>query len=377
MGLYIIKPKIWHKQYVMAITFVSEIETKRSSMLMEVHIVWNAVIVDREYGSVSLENQRQLQEQYARNRINLRSEQYPTPADIIAGCQDTDAILITGNSPITKEVLESLPQLKVVLRFGIGVNSVDLDAATKAGTVILYMPGFCVQEMAVHASALILDLLRNISFYDRGIRKGEWRKAKGHEPRNPRNLTLGLYGFGGSAKLLYDIFHHGFGTKVITCDPYIRKDLIENYDVELVSFEELLERSDIVSLHAPLIPETRQIFDKNAFRRMKNDAMLVNVARGGLIQQEHLIEALKEGEIRFAGLDVFEEEPLPGDSPLIDLENTVLTCHSAFFGDSAKRNMLQLAVDLVDSVLNQSRVPGMYVANKGLVSKIPGFKLVE
>lgn len=338
--------------------------------------MWNAVIVDRDYGSVNLEKQNHIQKKYNEFGINLRLEHYNTPEEIIAGCQDADAILGTGNPPITKKVLESLPNLKVVQRFGIGVNSVDLSAATEAGTLILYMPGFCVEELAVHASALILDLLRNISYYDRGIRKGEWRKAGGFAPRSPRDLTLGLYGFGGSARPLYDIFHRGFGSKVITYDPYIDKNIKENYDVEVVTFEQLLVESDIISIHAPLTEETRHVFNYDAFKKMKRDAMIVNISRGELIQQDDLIRALEEGEIRFAGLDVFEKEPLPADNPLTARENTVLTCHSAFYGERAQHNQIQLSIELVESVLNKKRVPGKYIANKGVVSKIQGFEVL-
>lgn len=339
--------------------------------------MWNAVIVDRDYGSVSLENQKYIKEEYAKNGISLRLAHYTTPDEIIANCKDADVILGTGNPPITKEVLEGLPKLKAVQRFGIGVNSVDLEAATKAGTLILYMPGFCVQELAIHASALILDLLRNVSFYDRRIRTGQWPKAGGPVPRNPKDLVLGLYGFGGSAKPLYDIFHHGFGTKVITCDPYINKDIRENYDVEIVSFDELLGQSDIISIHAPLTAETHHIFNREAYAKMKKDSMIVNIARGGLIDQDDLNWALDHGEIRFAGLDVFEMEPLPANDPLIRNEQAVLTCHSAFYGDHAQKNQIQLSIDLVDSVLNKKSIQSVYIANKGVKSKIDGFHMVN
>jgi len=338
--------------------------------------MWNAVIVDRDYGSVNVENQKKLQEKYLQNGITLRMEHYETPEEIVVGCQDADAILGTGNPPITKAVLEALPNLKLVQRFGIGVNSVDLEAAKKSGVLVLYMPGFCVEELALHACALILDLLRNVSYYDRGIRQGEWRKASGPVPRNPRDLTLGLYGFGGSAKPLYDIFYHGFGTKVITCDPYINKAIKENYDVEIVSFDELLGKADILSIHAPLTPETRYIFNQAAFQKMKNDAMIINISRGELIDQDDLIKALEAGEIGFAGLDVFEKEPLPVQNPLTKCEKAVLTCHSAFYGDHAQQNQLRLALELVDSVLNKRSVPDSYIANKGVISKIKNLQII-
>lgn len=339
--------------------------------------MWNAVIVDRDYGSVSLENQEYIKQQYANNGINLRLAHYRTPEEILENCKDADAILGTGNPPITKEVLEGLPNLKVVQRFGIGVNSIDLKAATDTGVLILYMPGFCVQELAVHAAALILNLLRNISFYDRRMRMGQWPKAEGYVPRNPKDLVLGLYGFGGSARPMYDIFYHGFGTKVITCDPYVKKNIKENYDVEIVSFDQLLKRSDIISIHAPLTKDTYHIFNRDAFIKMKRDAMIVNISRGGLIDQEALTWAIDNGEIRFAGLDVFEQEPLPAADPLISSEQAVLTCHSAFYGDHAQQNQLRLSIDLVNSVLNKKCVRKNYIANQDVTSKVEGFQAIE
>jgi len=337
--------------------------------------MWNAVIVDRDYGSVSLENQKYIKEQYAVNGISLRMEHYTTPEEILEHCKDADAILGTGNPPITQAVLAGLPKLKLVQRFGIGVNSIDLRAASEHGVLALYMPGFCVEELALHATALILNLLRNVSFYDRGIRQGEWRKATGPIPRNPGNLVLGLYGFGGSAKPLYNIFNHGFGTKVIACDPYISKGVKENYDVEIVSFADLLERSDIISIHAPLTAETRHIFNKEAFLKMKNDSLIINISRGELIHEPDLVWALENHEVGFAGLDVFEQEPLSRENPLIKNDWTVLTCHSAFYGDCAQKNQLRLSTELVNSVLNQNCVDPVYVANKDVKSKIVGFEM--
>lgn len=150
--------------------------------------MWNAVVVDKNYGSVSPENLAKIQDAYKAKGVTLRLEHYSTPEEIIAGCQDADAILGTGNPPITKAVLESLKKLKLVQRFGIGVNSVDLGAASVNGVLALYMPGFCITELAVHATALILNLSRNIGYYDRGIRKGGWRKATGPLPVNPGKI---------------------------------------------------------------------------------------------------------------------------------------------------------------------------------------------
>jgi D-3-phosphoglycerate dehydrogenase len=190
-------------------------------------------------------------------------------------------------------------------------------------------------------------------------------------------MTLGLFGFGASGKLLYQIFKQGLGSKVIVCDPFIDKSIEKSMDVTVVSFGELLKNSDIISIHAPLTPETKHIFDYKAFEQMKNTSMIVNVSRGGLINQQDLEKALTDGEIRYAGLDVFEKEPLSLNSSLIDNENVALTCHSAFYGEHAQKNQIQLAIQLVDLVLNKKNVKKKYVANKDILNKLGNLKIIE
>lgn len=295
-----------------------------------------AIIVDKDYGSVSLDKLQKLQEDYATIGIDCEMAHLSGEDEIIERSMDVQAILGTGNPPITRKVIEALPKLRIIQRFGIGVNTVDLDAAAERGVLVMNMPNFCVEELATHAASMILALSRNTAYYDRHIRRGEWPKAKYYEPRNLNAQTLGLYGFGGSARPLYRILHHGFGTKVIACDPYVPQEIAAQYEVEFVDFDALIERSDILSIHAPLNNETHHIFNAEVFRRMKNDAMIINIARGGLINERDLINALNIGDIRFAGLDVFEQEPLPPDSPLLSMDNVILTCHSAFYGDTAQ-----------------------------------------
>lgn len=332
------------------------------------------VVVDKDYGSVSDEKLKKLQADYARAGIACELAHFQSEDEIIAGCTGAAGILGTGNPPITARVLEALPELQLVQRFGIGVNSIDLDAATANKVAVLYMPNFCVEELATHAASMILALSRNTAYYDRHIRRGEWPKAQYFEPRNLGGLTLGLYGFGGSARPLYRILHEGFGTKVIACDPFISKEEQAKYDVEFVNFDTMLRRSDILSIHAPLTDETRHIFNADAFKKMKNDAMIINIARGGLIDERALCDALRDGEIRFAGLDVFEVEPLPQDSPLRGMDNVVLTCHSAFYGDTAQATQLKLAYELVTDALLQNTLNPRYVANKDVLPHMAGFQ---
>lgn len=338
--------------------------------------MWKGYIVDSEYGSVAPHKITEYVENYRKIGIEVIAKHLTTDDAIVNECYDADVLMCTGNPPITRKVMEGIPNLKVVQRFGIGVNSVDLEAAKEYGVLALNLAGFCVEELAIHATALILDLIRNVGYNDRGVRNGVWRKAAGYLPPSPGNMTLGLYGFGGSARILYEIFNKGMGTRVITCDPYLKPDDIKDMDVTLVSFDELLEKSDILSVHVPLNEDTHHILNYEAFCKMKSTAMIVNVARGPIINQDDLIRALKEGEIRYAGLDVYEEEPLPKDSPLCTMDNVVLTCHTAFWGEKAQQNVDTMIFDQMESILKENKISARCVANKGVVSKIENFKIV-
>lgn len=325
-----------------------------------------AIVIDKDYGSVTAEELDTLQKRFAEVNIELEIAHFHSEDEIIAGSKDAEAILGTGNPPITEKVLDSLPNLKVIQRFGVGVNSIHLPAATKNNTAALFMPGFCVDELAAHATSLILGLIRNTTYYDRSIRRGKWPKATYYAPKAVPEITLGLYGFGGSARPLYQIFRKGFGTRVITCDPYVPESIRKQFDVEFVDFDTMLKESDVISIHAPLNDETRHIFSYDAFRKMKNDAMIINIARGPLIDEKALISALEDGEIRSAGLDVFETEPLNRESKLLKMENVILTPHSAFYGEGSKQTQLNWAFDLVNQALNERKIQKKYVANRDI-----------
>ena len=331
--------------------------------------MFKAVLVDKDYGSVSLQKQEFLKSEYAKNNIDLSLYHFKSERELIETCIDADAILCTGNPAITENVIESLPKLKLVQRFGIGVNSIDLKTATKKGVTVLNMPGFCIKELAAHATSLILALLRNTAYYDREIRKYNWPKAKYFKPEDLSELTVGLYGFGGSAKELYKIINKGFGSKFLVCDPYVNSSVLNEYDIELVTFDEMLEKSDIISLNVPLTEETRGIFNIETFKKMKNTSMIINIARGELINEDDLIYALENGLIRFAGLDVFETEPLNKESKLRNMNNVILTCHSAFYGVRSENNQISFANELVRRALIDNEVPTYFVANKGVFGK--------
>ena len=291
-----------------------------------------AIVVDKDYGSVSARELMEVQESYKQAGIELEAYHFQTEEEIMEGCRGADAILATGNPPITRKVMEALPELKFIQRFGAGVNSIDLHAAEEMGKIVLNLPGFCAKELADLATAMILGLIRNTAYYDREIRKGKWPKCQYLLPGDVRQMTLGLYGFGAAGRYLHDIFHGGFGTKVIACDPYVTEEVKRRYpDVEFVEVNRMLKESDIISIHVVLTPETTHVFNEDAFRQMKKTSMIINVSRGPVIDQKALAWALDEGEILYAGLDTVEKEPIDPDDPLLQMDNVILSPHSGSY----------------------------------------------
>lgn len=336
-----------------------------------------AVVVDKDYGSVTAQELAQVQEAYSAAGIDLDLQHFTTEDEIIAGCQEAIAILATGNPPITRKVLEALPQLKFVQRFGIGVNSIDLTAAAERGILVFNLPGFCAKELADLAAAMILGLIRNTGYYDREIRKGGWPKCQYFLPGDVREMTLGLYGFGGAARQLYRIFRGGFDTKVIACDPYIPDSVKAQYpDVEFVTFDDMLTRSDIISIHVNLTPETTHIFNEQTFQKMKNTAMIINTSRGPVIDQKALARALETGEIRYAGLDTMEQEPIAKDDPLLKMDNVILSPHSGSYGVGAKQTQIGMVCQLVPQAVQEGTVPARCVADRDVIKKDLGFHFV-
>ena len=338
--------------------------------------MWKAYMINCMDGGMDETRRQEFVRRYREVGVEAVLVPEKDPKQVIARCQDADLLGCCGDPDVPREVIESLPNLKVIQRYGIGVDAVDLKAAKDNGVLVLNEIGYCVEELAAHATALALSLLRNVGYQERRARAGEWCKGKGIIPPRPDTFTVGLFGFGGSGRCMYRVWHHGFCSKIIACDPYLTAEDTKNYDVELVSFEELLERSDLISIHAPLTEETHHKFDTDAFRAMKSSAMIVNVARGPIIDQDALIHALKTGEIRYAGLDVYEQEPIPADCALREMDNVVMTCHSAFWGVQAKEQLNDMVFEQMDGIVNRNEVERKYITNSGVVSKIPGLKIL-
>jgi len=240
-------------------------------------------------------------------------------------------VLIASTAAMGREFLQELPQLKGIVRTGIGIDSVDIEAATDLGIAVANVPEFCQDEVAEHALGLLLGVTRKIVRADRLTRQGKWVVGIQEDMLPIRRLkgqTLGLVGFGRIAQTLTDMAK-ALGLRVIATDPYVAPEVGRAAGVELMSLEELLPQSDIVSLHVPLTPETHSLINSDSIALMKHGAILINTARGPVVDEVALEEALADGDLGGAGLDVLEKEPPKMPHPLMDLDNVVVTCHYA------------------------------------------------
>ncbi len=257
--------------------------------------------------------------------------------DMIELMQDADGAQV-GVMPLTsRRVMENCPKLKVVSRFGVGVDSIDLEAATELGILVCNVPGSNTSEVADHAVALLLNMTRVLYDSISTTRAGAWAddpQLTGQYYQRVRRIaghTVGIIGFGNIGRAFANRVR-GFGpAEIIAYDPYVPQLTADVYGVRMVTLDELLSHSDYVTIHTSATEETRHLIDANALAKMKSTAILVNTARGPIIDGDALAHALKTGEIEAAALDVTEIEPIPSDSPLLSLPNCVVTPHTAGF----------------------------------------------
>lgn len=258
-----------------------------------------------------------------------------TEEDVIEQCKGAN-IILNQYAPFTRKVLKALsPELKQIVRYGVGVNNVDLDAATEYGVQVCNVPDYGMNEVAEHALALVMDLCRKISRMNKSVHEGRWAYQESIPLYRLSRQTLGVVGLGRNGRNFAHKSRNIFG-RVIGYDPYYTPNAQDGTDYIIpVDLDTLLKESDVVVLHMPLTPKTKNIIDKNAFSKMKKSAYLVNVSRGGLINEEDLEKALEDGEIAGVALDVTEKEPMDINSPLLKHENCVITPHMAWYSQEA------------------------------------------
>lgn len=262
-----------------------------------------------------------------------------TEDGVIRAAGEAEAILFRTRPPCTERLMASCPKLRVVGRYGVGLDTVDLAAATRLGIPVVHAPGANSDSVAEHTLMLMLCCVKKTIPIDRATRKGEWRGAQSRGITELRGATLGIIGVGNIGSRVAQIAR-GFGMTVLGYDPYVPADELRRRGVEPVAaLDDLLARSDIVTCHTPLTSETHHMINEKTIARMRDGAVFVNTARGKVQDERALFEALVKGKLRAAGLDVWEEEPVPADNPLLNLENVVCTAHVAGLSETADRNI--------------------------------------
>jgi D-3-phosphoglycerate dehydrogenase len=271
------------------------------------------------------------------------------PARLGEAARDADAILVTY-AKIDAETIRRLERCRIISRFGIGVDNVDIAAATAGGIVVTKVPDYCIDEVSEHAMALVLALVRKVAFANGRVHAGEWLMPSVVPIHRLRGTTLGLVGFGRIPQLVAPKAQ-AFGMNVIAADPFVPAGVMERCGVDRVTFDDLIVRSDVISIHAPLTPETRHLFDARVLARMKRTAYLVNTARGPLVDEAALADALDAGTIAGAALDVVEQEPPAPGSRLLACRNLILTPHTAFYSEESLVDLQRKAAEEVVRVL--------------------------
>jgi D-3-phosphoglycerate dehydrogenase len=291
-----------------------------------------------------------------------------TEEEIVAACADADILVYYGlYTPFTARVLAQLPKCKLIARYGIGMDSVDLAAATEQGIVISNAAEYCVPEVADHATALILSLARRVTMLDRFVRGGNWAGATKHTGPIIRlaQQSVGFVGFGRIARHAARNMVNLFGT-LLAYDPFVKQEQADAHGVKMVTLDELLAQADYVSVHTPLLPQTRGLIGAAQLAQMKPTAYLVNTSRGPVVDEAALIAALQAGQIAGAALDVFDPEPLVSDSPLRQMENVILTPHTAAYSEQAVVDLRAAVTQTVSDAI-QGYLP-RHILNAGVVS---------
>lgn len=262
--------------------------------------------------------------------------------ELVELCRDATVVLAGAAPRFTGRVLEQLGSCRAIVRYGVGVDSVDLEAARTRAIRVANVPDYCAEEVSDQALALALALVRKLKAGDGLVREGQWAMTTLRPMYSFRDLTFGVLGLGRIGRTLARKAR-GVGFTVLGHDPAVSADQARRWGVQRVEQGELLSRSDVLSLHVPLLPTTRHFVDAERIQRMKPGAILINTARGGLVDEPALAAALQSGRLSGAGLDVLEEEPPSPEHPLLQAPNLLLSPHSGWYSESSETRLRQLA----------------------------------
>ena len=291
-----------------------------------------------------------------------------TDEEVIEEAKDADAIGVIYHK-ITGELMDKLPKCKVLVRYGIGYDNIIVADASQRGIVVCNLPDYCLKDVATHALALLLDISRKTTWLDRDVRKGNWNGNAGYRVNRISDMVIGLVGFGNIARE-FAKYLSAFGGKILAYDPYSPDSVFEQYGVTRVDFETLCSDSDAISIHTPLTPETRHLINNESISKMKDGVILINTSRGPVVSQKDLIEALKSGKVKAAGMDVMEFEPITDLSDdVFKCDTLVINPHSAFNSVEAEIEQHEKVAYSVIDVLLKNIIPYNAVNKKTLSNK--------
>src|SRR5688572_17397480 len=255
------------------------------------------------------------------------------PEEFLPQAADCDALLNTYAGPITADVMARMTNCKIIARYGIGVDTIDLEAATQAGIIVTNNPTYCIEEVAEHTMALLLACARKVAYYDRLVRAGTWAVPPGKPLFRLDGSTLGLVGFGNISRLVA-VRAAAFGMRVLYADPFVKEGQFKEPGRK-TELHDLFAESDFVSVHPPLMPQTRKMINDDAFSRMKAGAILINCSRGPVVDTDALVRALDARKIAGCALDTTDPEPLPDPHPLRGRDNVIINPHVAWYSETA------------------------------------------
>lgn len=308
----------------------------------------------------NLDYERSLLTEWGIQNIELiEVKDYDEKKPFVAHAKDAQGLVVEYQH-ITREIIEQLPKLNIISLQAIGVDNVDVEAATEHGVCVTNCPGFCSEEVALHTIGMMIDLTRKITFLDRSVRQGKWDPLYGYKTYRLSGKTVGLYFFGSIPKAMMPMLQ-ALNVKVLAYAPTKTKAFLKEYGVEKAeTFEELLTKADILSLHCPLSDSTTHLISERELKMMKKSAFLINTARGKVVDEAALVKALKEDEIKAAAVDVIEDVENEKSS-LFALENTIITPHSAFVSEDSFYNARKVALEQLVQRLSKNQWPSHLV----------------
>ena len=328
------------------------------------YIMKKAVLVDQKFFQHDMQYER---ETFAAHGIDFIVTQVENDSEYIAACEDADAVLI-AYADTSRNVISQLKNCKVLVRYGVGYDVIDVDAATEYGIAACNIPHYCSEEVAVHTCALILDCVRRITIDNQHTKSGDWFIAPSYEYNRLSKMTVGILGFGNIARKVAS-YMKGFGCRLVAYDPYLPDDVFLQMGVERLRKEDVCQIADIITIHIPYNKETHHTLDKADFDRMKKGVMIINTSRGGLINQAALCDALDAGIVRAAGLDVLEGEPITDPtSRIFQYENVTITPHRAAQSVEAIKDLIAQVVQTA-IVAIEGEIPPNAVNRKALIAR--------